>query len=158
MQIGMIHVMLRRTTKRGIEIGSVTNVLDGKRPPRVFGTDTRCGAKLFRVTPRLAQVLQRPFLSRWIFDVEPIARFLQLHAGDEQVSGLIYGFPLHCWKDIPGSKLRPRDFYDIPHIWSEFRDISSSAAGDIGVNLHVENRKSGLRNSCAANSLRRRAE
>ena len=73
--------------------------------------DTQCRAKLFRVTPRLAQVLQRPFLSRWIFDVELIARFQQLHAGDEQVSGLIYEFPLHCWKDIPGSKLRPFDFY-----------------------------------------------
>jgi dolichyl-phosphate beta-glucosyltransferase len=73
--------------------------------------DTQCGAKLFRVTPSLVQVLQRPFLSRWIFDVELIARFLQLHAGDELVSGLIYEFPLHCWKDVPGSKLRPRDFY-----------------------------------------------
>lgn len=73
--------------------------------------DTQCGAKLFRVTPRLAQVLQLPFLSRWVFDVELIARFVQLHAGDEDVAGLIYEFPLHCWKDMPGSKLRPRDFY-----------------------------------------------
>ena len=89
---------------------------------RVFGTctsavlglpvyDTQCGAKLFRVTPDLGQVLQRPFLSRWIFDVEILARFMQLHPDDEKVLELIYEFPLHCWKDIPGSKLKSRDFY-----------------------------------------------
>jgi dolichyl-phosphate beta-glucosyltransferase len=55
--------------------------------------DIQCGAKLFRVTPSLAKVLVRPFLSRWIFDVEIIARFLQLHAGDEQIAELIYEFP-----------------------------------------------------------------
>ena len=81
--------------------------------------DTQCGAKLFRVTPSLAKVLVRPFLSRWIFDVEMIARFLQLHAGDEQIAELIYEFPLHCWKDVPGSKLRSRDFYKaVRELWT----------------------------------------
>ena len=31
-----------------------------------------------------------------------IARFLQLHAGDEQIAELIYEFPLHCWKRRSG--------------------------------------------------------
>jgi glycosyltransferase involved in cell wall biosynthesis len=76
--------------------------------------DTQCGAKLFRVTPDLVQVLQRPFSSRWIFDVELIARFLQLHTGAADGKDLrqaIYEFPLYRWKDVPGSKVRPRDFF-----------------------------------------------
>ena len=73
--------------------------------------DTQCGAKLFRATPDLAQVLAAPFCSRWIFDVELIARFLQLHAADgKDMRNLIHEFPLHCWTDVPGSKVRPRDF------------------------------------------------
>ena len=75
--------------------------------------DTQCGAKLFRATADLQAVLQQPFLSRWIFDVELIARFQQLHAAGEGWSALrerIYEFPLHCWRDIPGSKVGPGDF------------------------------------------------
>ena len=73
--------------------------------------DTQCGAKLFRATPELANVLERPFLSRWIFDVELVARFIQVnHGGRDQVRNLIYEFPLNSWKDVPGSKLRAKDF------------------------------------------------
>lgn len=73
--------------------------------------DTQCGAKLFRVTPELAQVLEQPFYSRWIFDVEVIARFLQIYKSQNRnVHSLFYEFPLYCWKDIAGSKLRASDF------------------------------------------------
>jgi dolichyl-phosphate beta-glucosyltransferase len=73
--------------------------------------DTQCGAKLFRVTPDLEYVLSNPFLSRWIFDVELLARFLKLHAADRgRVRNMIYEFPLNRWRDVPGSKLRPKDF------------------------------------------------
>jgi hypothetical protein len=36
--------------------------------------DTQCGAKLFRRTPALAAALERPFRSRWAFDVELLGR------------------------------------------------------------------------------------
>ncbi len=71
--------------------------------------DTQSGAKLFRVTPHLGDMLQRPFCSRWIFDVELIARFQSAHARKD-LSEVMYEFPLHCWRDIPGSKLKWRDF------------------------------------------------
>lgn len=38
--------------------------------------DTQCGAKLFRNTPAFHSVIASPFGSRWIFDVEMIARFI----------------------------------------------------------------------------------
>jgi dolichyl-phosphate beta-glucosyltransferase len=73
--------------------------------------DTQCGAKLFRVTPVLAQVLRPPFRSRWIFDVELMARFLQSYSAQgRNVNGLFHEFPLHCWRDVAGSKVRGRDF------------------------------------------------
>lgn len=82
--------------------------------------DTQCGAKLFRITPELAQVLQQPFSSRWIFDVELIARFIKLDtAKGKKTEQLVYELPLNCWVDVPGSKVRPRDFLRaIRELWT----------------------------------------
>ena len=70
--------------------------------------DTQCGAKLFRRTEALAAALTRPFTSRWVFDVELLARLVRPHAG---IAGIaverIREEPLLSWTDIPGSKLRP---------------------------------------------------
>jgi glycosyltransferase involved in cell wall biosynthesis len=63
--------------------------------------DTQCGAKIFKATPDLANVLAQPFLSRWIFDVEIVARYIQLRGRDFCFSS-IYEFPLDSWEDIGG--------------------------------------------------------
>jgi glycosyltransferase involved in cell wall biosynthesis len=73
--------------------------------------DTQCGAKLFRATPALERVLSQPFLSRWIFDVEILARLIQDRNGDSgAVAATIYEYPLQVWVDVAGSKVRPKDF------------------------------------------------
>jgi dolichyl-phosphate beta-glucosyltransferase len=69
--------------------------------------DTQCGAKLLRNGPILAQVLREPFLSRWIFDVEILAR-LRLLLGDSRSA--VYELPIDEWRDVGGSKVRARDF------------------------------------------------
>jgi glycosyltransferase involved in cell wall biosynthesis len=73
--------------------------------------DTQCGAKIFRVTPELSQVLSRPFISRWVFDVEILARFIALDKGDlHALHDSIYEYPLERWEDVAGSKVKPGDF------------------------------------------------
>jgi putative flippase GtrA/glycosyltransferase involved in cell wall biosynthesis len=68
--------------------------------------DTQCGAKLFRVTSRTRALFDRPFSSRWIFDVELIARYL---AGGGTTKG-IYEYALARWTDVGESKLKSSDF------------------------------------------------
>lgn len=74
--------------------------------------DTQCGAKLFRVTPELTQVFSDPFLAKWIFDVEVIARYLQLRRQlpPEIARDFIYEHPIDSWEEVGGSRLKSHDF------------------------------------------------
>ncbi|HTX42941.1 MAG TPA: glycosyltransferase [Acidobacteriaceae bacterium] len=73
--------------------------------------DTQCGAKLFRVTPELQAALRQPFHSRWIFDVEILARYLEFHGGNaRELETEIYEYPLPVWTDVAGSKVKSGDF------------------------------------------------
>lgn len=93
---------------------------------RVF--DTQCGAKLFRVTPRLGELFGRPFLARWIFDVEIMARLklARRAAGLPPVGEAMYEFPLDAWRDVAGSSVKSSDFakaiVEMAHIyWTYLR-------------------------------------
>jgi glycosyltransferase involved in cell wall biosynthesis len=73
--------------------------------------DTQCGAKLFRVSPRLARVLASPFVSTWAFDVEILARYGGLASpySPDVVSQSVDEVPLLEWRHVAGSKVRPWD-------------------------------------------------
>lgn len=66
--------------------------------------DTQCGAKVFLVSPALEQALAFPFRTRWVFDVELIARLQNAGSGVRLLE-----VPLQEWRDIGGSKLTVRD-------------------------------------------------
>ncbi len=69
--------------------------------------DTQCGAKWFRSGEVLDRALDRPFGSRWVFDVELIARLMG-RLGDEPhwPDDAFLEVPVLAWRDVSGSKLR----------------------------------------------------
>jgi glycosyltransferase involved in cell wall biosynthesis len=72
--------------------------------------DTQCGAKLFRVGPGTRGLFRDPFLARWIFDVELLAR-MGTEPGDHlPLDRRIYEVPLKVWRHAAGSKIGPLDF------------------------------------------------
>jgi glycosyltransferase involved in cell wall biosynthesis len=87
--------------------------------------DTQCGAKIFRVRPKTRELIADPFLSRWVFDVELIARYIRQLGSAQQAAQGIYEFPLDVWEDVGGSKIRPFDFLaalrDIVLIYRKYR-------------------------------------
>jgi dolichyl-phosphate beta-glucosyltransferase len=78
--------------------------------------DTQCGLKLFRNVAEVRHALQEPFLSRWIFDVELLAR---LSAAADGATGVrVREVPLEFWEDRGDSRLRWRDFLVAPlELW-----------------------------------------
>jgi hypothetical protein len=73
--------------------------------------DTQCGAKLFRADAA-QELFSEPFRTRWIFDAEIIARLiarLSAKPGSE-ARDVVYEYPLLEWRDVRGSKIRPRDY------------------------------------------------
>src|SRR5262245_3445800 len=69
------HAIHRRPVRGwlGAEFARIASLAFGQRLQ-----DTQCGAKLFRVTPETIAAFSEPFASRWIFDVELLARLRQL--------------------------------------------------------------------------------
>jgi hypothetical protein len=74
--------------------------------------DTQCGAKLFRVAGTPPGLFDEAFLSRWLFDVEVLARLERRHrdGGGPPPEDVVVEVPLTRWTDVPGSKVRATDF------------------------------------------------
>jgi dolichyl-phosphate beta-glucosyltransferase len=71
---------------------------------RVGIYDTQCGAKIFRANESVRQAFLAPFRSRWIVDVEILARYIAAN-GTASAEAQICELPLRTWTEVPGSKL-----------------------------------------------------
>jgi dolichyl-phosphate beta-glucosyltransferase len=68
--------------------------------------DTQCGAKIFRCDERARALFSEPFLTRWVFDVELLARLMtQGRRGEFIARARVLEHPLQTWIDVGGSKL-----------------------------------------------------
>ncbi|MBO4738873.1 MAG: glycosyltransferase [Bacteroidales bacterium] len=74
--------------------------------------DTQCGAKLYRssVVPAL---FSEKFVTRWLFDVEILARYIVIYGRDIAIKS-IYEYPILTWVDVGDSKLKFFDFFKAP--------------------------------------------
>lgn len=74
--------------------------------------DALCGAKLFRNGACFNAMLEQPFSSRWIFDVEILSRLKQAicQQRDLSLERALFEFPLDAWYEVEGSKVRLKDF------------------------------------------------
>jgi len=90
--------------------------------------DTQCGAKLFRTAPEMRRCFDRPFASRWIFDVELLARILDERPADGPETTLIREVPLAEWKERGGSRLSIFDFVRAPLELLEIRRARREAS------------------------------
>lgn len=85
--------------------------------------DTQCGAKL--IEAGLARrIFDEPFLSRWLFDVELLARTIRL-LRYEEAHQAIFEIPLVEWQDKGASKVSIVSFLRAPweliRIWRHYR-------------------------------------
>ena len=77
--------------------------------------DTQCGAKLFRVNDAARQMLAEPFLTRWLFDVEIIARLMRLNQWQPaETEHHIVELPLNEWRDVGDSRIGAYDVLRLP--------------------------------------------
>jgi len=91
--------------------------------------DTQCGAKIFRVTHDTRHLFHQPFMTRWTFDVEIIARLIQSRNGTNlpKPGDVIYEYPLDVWNDVHGSKIKPKDYLrSLIDLWRIHRTYLSS--------------------------------
>jgi glycosyltransferase involved in cell wall biosynthesis len=89
--------------------------------------DTQCGAKVFRASHDVTALIESPFRTRWVFDVEILAKIVAAtqSPGSRPAHELIYEYPLDRWQDVRGSRLRPFDFLvaaiDLAALYWRFR-------------------------------------
>jgi glycosyltransferase involved in cell wall biosynthesis len=73
--------------------------------------DTQCGAKIFRADAA-AILFRRPFIDRWLFDVEVFCRIKNKY-GNEFPS-MIREVTLREWREKGNSRIRKRDILQVP--------------------------------------------
>ncbi len=84
--------------------------------------DTQSGFKIFRNSLNLDSALDKPFITRWFFDIEFFARLSKIHSEYK-----IYEEPLNYWEDIEGSKINRKQwvliFFDILKVRKILKNI-----------------------------------
>ena len=73
--------------------------------------DTQCGAKI--LTKNLVSLFEKPFISRWLFDVELLARYRNAFGKSEALRS-IHEYPLSEWTEKGDSRIIFSDILLVP--------------------------------------------
>lgn len=103
--------------------------------------DTQCGAKLFRRSPATCELFSEPFSTKWLFDVELLARMLRIQrrsgVRSSSLGRVVVEYPLQSWRDVAGSKVGlwdvARTVPDLLRIWRRYRPRASAPAPSTSV-------------------------
>ncbi|MGB0165941.1 MAG: glycosyl transferase family 2, partial [Luteibaculum sp.] len=77
--------------------------------------DTQCGAKVFRNSEYLDFILNKPFTSRWLFDVEIFFRTIKFAGGRKAAMNILHEEPLLQWTEMGDSKVTLMDILKVPY-------------------------------------------
>ncbi len=72
--------------------------------------DSQCGAKLIQSSVAI-EIFKEKFISKWLFDVELLIRWKIISTN---YTNMIYEHPLTNWTEMPGSKLKLKNFLYAP--------------------------------------------
>ena len=90
--------------------------------------DSQCGAKIFR-TEVAEKIFSEPFLSRWIFDVEILGRYILL-SGYQTTLKTVCELPLSVWIDDGDTRIRPKDLMRmLPELFTLWRKYHRRISG-----------------------------
>lgn len=104
-RVALLGSSIERSHLRHIQGRAFATIASIALNLRVY--DTQCGAKIFRRTSALDAAIREPFTSRWIFDIELLARLLRCE--EPLLRHQVVEMPLARWQDVPGSHLSLRD-------------------------------------------------
>lgn len=107
-RIKLIGNGVKRSLKRHY-FGRIFATIVSQFVLKVAVYDTQCGAKVidFNVAKR---IFDKPFVSKWLFDVELLKRLQKTHNLKDTVKEI----PLEKWEEIGNSKIKFSDFLQIP--------------------------------------------
>ena len=71
--------------------------------------DTQSGFKIWVMSPELRQTIQQPFETRWLFEIEIMKRWQNIHHRKLR----IWEEPLEFWQDVSGSKIGLKESFRI---------------------------------------------
>lgn len=107
-RIKLIGNGVKRSLKRHY-FGRVFATIVSQFILKVAVYDTQCGAKVidFNIAQ---QIFEKPFISKWLFDVELLKRLQKIH----DLKTVVKEIPLEEWEEIGNSKIKISDFLQIP--------------------------------------------
>lgn len=107
-RIKLIGNDVKRSLKRHY-FGRIFATIVSQFVLKVAVYDTQCGAKVIDFETA-KPIFSKPFISKWLFDVELLKRLQKIHNLNEVVKEI----PLENWTEIGNSKIKVIDFFKIP--------------------------------------------